>query len=103
MTEPTKTNARKNGLKARVERLLTENYPKDYSVAEICAALGEPKTESSAISSALAKLYVRSVRGPAVNDRGRRLTKRYRMAPKVAPAPIVVREMDMRRELALIR
>lgn len=103
MSDVTKTitSARRNGLKARIEKLLTENQTRDYSVHEIGAALGVPKTENSQICSALCKLPVRSVMGPAVGSLGRRYTKRYRIVPK--PAPIVVREVDMRRELALIR
>lgn len=101
MTELTKTSARKNGLKARIEKLLAENNALDYSVHEIGAALGIPKTENSQICSALCKLPVRSVMGPAVGSLGRRYTKRYRLVPK--PAPIVVREMDDRRALAFTR
>lgn len=101
MTELTKTSARRNGLKARIEKLLAENNARDYSVHEIGAALGIPKTENSQICSALCKLPVRSVMGPAVGSLGRRYTKRYRLVPK--PAPIVVREMDDRRALAFTR
>ena len=95
-----KAGIRRNGLKARVEKLLRETFPQDYSVYEICIALGLPKSESSDVSSVLAKLSVRSATGPAVSTLGRRHTKRYRYFHKAAPAPIVVRETDQRLSMA---
>lgn len=105
MTQPQEPQ----GLKARIEKLLTEQPSRDFSTHDIGSALGLPKTDHPAISATIIKLRnsgrVREApQGPAGASKGRRYTKRYRIVLKAPPpAPIVVREMDDRRALSLTR
>lgn len=105
MTQPQEPQ----GLKARIEKLLTDHPDQAYSIHDIGTALGLPKTDHSAITPTIIKLRnagrVREApQGPAGSAKGRRYTKRYRIVVKAPPpAPIVVREMDDRRALAFTR
>lgn len=107
--EPMTPPPEPQGLKARIEKLMTDQPGKDFSIHDIGTALGLPKTDHSAITPTIIKLRnagrVREVtQGPAHSAKGRRYTKRYRIVIKTpAPAPIVVREMDDRRALAFTR
>lgn len=97
------------GLKARIEKLLSDHPGRDFSTHDIGNALNVAKTDHPAISATIIKLRnsgrVREApQGPAGAAKGRRYTKRYRIVSKApAPAPIVVREMDDRRALAFTR
>lgn len=106
--EPTPmTRLRPQGLKARVQQLLISRAPESLTLGDISKALGMNKLDNPDISAVLAKLrnggLIKAHQGPASSARGRRFVKRYAAVIKAAPAPVVVLEMDVRRQLAFTR
>lgn len=104
------------GLKARIEALLTThceeataaNIPQPgLTIGQISMALGLSKIDHPDISSVLVKLRnagrLRSSLGPASSAKGKRFVKRHTLAPAKAEKVIVVREDDLRRQLAFSR
>lgn len=104
------------GLKARIEALLTThceealaaNIPQPgLTIGQISVALGLTKVDHPDISSVLVKLRnagrLRSSLGPASSARGKRFVKRHTLAPPKAEKVVVVREDDLRRQLAFNR
>jgi hypothetical protein len=95
------------GLKARVQMLLTDNPLKQWTLSELVLALGLTKVDNPDVNSVLIKLrnagLIKASVGPATAPRGRRFVKRYSWVAKEAPRPVVVLEMDVRRQLAFTR
>ena len=108
MSEPVELKQlRPIGLKARVQMLLTDNPLKQWTLSELVIALGLTKVDNPDVNSVLIKLrnagLIKASVGPATAPRGRRFVKRYSIVRKEAPRPVVVLEMDVRRQLAFTR
>ncbi len=108
MSEPIELKPmRPLGLKARVQMLLTDQPTKQWTLSELVLALGLTKVDNPDVNSVLIKLrnagLIKASVGPATAPRGRRYVKRYQLVVKEAPRPVVVLEMDVRRQLAFTR
>ena len=110
------TNTPPQGLKARIEALLALHADEalaanvqqpGLTIGQISVALGLTKVDHPDISSVLVKLRnagrLRSSLGPASSARGKRFVKRHTLAPPKAEKVVVVREDDLRRQLAFNR
>ncbi len=104
------------GLKARIETLLAIHLEQaaasglpapGLTIGQISMALGLSKIDHPDISSVLVKLRnagrLRSAMGPASSTRGKRFVKRHSLIPPKAEKVVVVREDDLRRQLAFTR
>lgn len=98
---------RSQGLKARVHQLLVSRAPESMTLGDIGRALGLNKLDNPDVAAVLIKLrnagLIKASVGPASSPRGRRYVKRYSAVIKAAAAPIVVMEVDVRRQLAFAR
>lgn len=99
------------GLKARVESLLlaqaSDVSQPGLTIGQISTALGLSKIDHPDISSVLVKLRndgrLRSSLGPASSTRGKRFVKRHTITPPKPERVTVVKEDDLRRQLAFSR
>lgn len=107
---------RQPGLKARIETLLTIHMEQAISsgtaapgltIGQISVALGLSKIDHPDISSVLVKLRnsgrLKSAMGPASSTRGKRFVKRHALIPPKAEKVLVIKEDDLRRQLAFSR
>ena len=104
------------GLKSRIETLLTIHLEQaiesgtpatGLTIGQISMALGLSKIDHPDISSVLVKLRnsgrLKSEMGPASSTRGKRFVKRHTLTPAKAEKVLVIKEDDLRRQLAFSR
>lgn len=104
------------GLKSRIETLLTIHLEQaiesgtpatGLTIGQISMALGLSKIDHPDISSVLVKLRnsgrLKSAMGPASSTRGKRFVKRHTLTPAKAEKVLVIKEDDLRRQLAFSR
>jgi hypothetical protein len=104
------------GLKARIETLLTIHLEQavasgtaapGLTIGQISMALGLSKIDHPDISSVLVKLRnagrLKSAMGPASSTRGKRFVKRHSLLPPKTEKVLIVKEDDLRRQLAFTR
>lgn len=104
------------GLKARIESLLMTHMEEaqtqgiaqpGLTIGQISMALGLTKVDHPDISSVLVKLRnagrLRSSLGPASSSRGKRFVKRHTISPPKQERVTVIKEDDLRRQLAFNR